>query len=134
MSSANALHLLHKKLFLFPNEFSPQDEAEMHRLKLIVYSSQIAEKIMNMTTPEASSASDSSSNSVQSDYTKNVLSNRFFKSQFENVTFASISPFLDDCKNHLQTAANFHAMFLNFIRYDHLIFNFYGDCLSNLIQ
>lgn len=120
MSHENALNLLHKKLFLFPDEFSSQDQAEMERLKHLVYSSTHSASNVDLnTTPEASSAfsdGNSSSNSVQSDYTKNVLSNRFFKHQFASVTFASISPFLDDCKNHLQTAANFHAMFINFIR------------------
>lgn len=115
--SANALNLLHRKLFLHPAEFSDTDQAEMDRLKHEVYSATI-EAGLN-TTPDSggSLTTVSSTNSVQSDYTKNVISNRFFKHQFENVTFATISPFLDDCKNHLQTAANFHAMFINFIRY-----------------
>jgi hypothetical protein len=123
--SAIALNLLHRKLFLQPNEFSEIDQSEMDRLKLIVYTASITELINSHsnndlnTTPDSGgtlTTSSSSGGSVQSDYTKNVISNRFFKNQFESVTFASISPFLDDCKNHLQTAANFHAMFINFIR------------------
>lgn len=121
MEERKALFILSRKLHLFPNDCSSDDIAEIERLKSLVYSSTIDNnEWLSSTPPSESSSTSSSSNSIQSEYTKNVISNRFFKNQFENVTFESISPFLDDARNHLQTTANFHAMFVNFIRFSYL--------------
>jgi hypothetical protein len=120
-----SLSLLQRKQFLHPESFSKDDEMEMERLKNIVYSSDCDQCDDITTTPESNTSSvinSLSSNSTQSEYTKNVLTNRFFKEQFSVVTLEALSPFLDDCRNHFQTAANFHAVFLNFIRYLFLMY------------
>lgn len=136
MTPKNALIQLSRKQFVSPGDFTEEDKVELGRLQLIVFDKDFIDDDTNNTTPEsaisAGSESTSDSNkSVKSAYTNTVVSNKILKRQWECTTFEEISTLMDDnsCRNNIQSCANFHATFLNFIRQETNIVSLCVLCL-----
>jgi hypothetical protein len=126
--ASKALALLYRKFHCNPLEFTNNDDLELKRLQKIVYSPSFQKDSEDcITTPEtcsSHSSEQSSVSSIRSDYANNVILNKKIKREWENITFDDIAPLMDDCRNHFQSTANFYAVFVNFIRYLKLFFEF----------
>jgi hypothetical protein len=124
----NRLESLYRKRFKFPGDFSAADQLELEMCEQVAYT----EKVNHMSTPQSnnmsqmssdsgSTSSQSSSKSIISPYGECIATNRDIKREWSGIHLEDIAPLLDQSKSHFQSTANFHATFINFIRYEIII-------------